>query len=207
MSSSYDATAQTKVEDPSKTQSTISPITGQAVVTRPLASSTSSLDSAVDSSHAAYLSWRKVPLKERIELVTKGIKHLAGRNSELALELTEQMGRPIRYGNAEFSTFDDRGMWLVGQAEKALGDETVGDDRPEGFRRIIRRAPVGVCLLVGAWNVRTITSFISLSSSRLIRVSMFFHFLAMILVPLYVPLPSLAHSRISGANVEPSHQT
>lgn len=153
MSASYDATAQTKVADPSTTQTTISPITGQAVVTRPLATSTSDLDSAVEASHAAYLSWRKVPLKERMTLVEKGIKHLAGRSSELASELTEQMGRPIRYGNAEFSTFDDRGMWLLGQAEKSLGDEEVGPDRPEGFRRIIRRAPVGVCLLVGAWNV------------------------------------------------------
>ncbi|GAA6059070.1 hypothetical protein JCM10212_002041 [Sporobolomyces blumeae] len=152
MSASYDTIAQTKVADPSKTQTTISPITGQPVVSRPLAASTSPLDASVQASHDAYLSWRKVPLAHRIDLVTKGIKHLSARASELELELTEQMGRPIRYGKAEFSTFEDRGMWLVGQAEKALKDEHVGEDRPEGFRRIIRRAPLGVCLLVGAWN-------------------------------------------------------
>ncbi|GAA5922223.1 aldehyde dehydrogenase family protein [Sporobolomyces koalae] len=152
MSASYDATAQTQVADAQTTQTTISPITGQAIVTRPLASSTSTLDAAVDASHSAYLAWRKVPLDERIALVEKGIKHLASRASDLGPELTQQMGRPIRYTNSEFSTFEDRGMWLLAQAQSALRDEHVGPDRPQAFRRIIRRAPVGVCLLVGAWN-------------------------------------------------------
>ena len=93
------------------------------------------------------------------------MSEMSARAEELQLELTEQMGRPIRYGQAEFSTFGDRGMWLINQAEKALRDEEVGPERPEGFRRIIRRAPLGVCLLVGAWNVsRFVTSPQSLMS-------------------------------------------
>lgn len=96
MPSLYDATAQTKVADPSTTQTTISPITGQPILTRSLPTSNSQLDSLLEASQTAYLSWRAVPLQQRIDIVTKGIAHLAARAPELATEITEQMGRPIR---------------------------------------------------------------------------------------------------------------
>ncbi|GAA5905469.1 hypothetical protein JCM5296_005880 [Sporobolomyces johnsonii] len=152
MAALYDPVPQTQTPDPSTTQTTISPITGSPIVTRPLPSSTAPLDALVARSHAAHLKWRKTPLADRIQLITQGIKALAARADELAPELTEQMGRPIRYAKAEFTTFEDRAMWLINHAEKALRDEIVGEDRPEGFKRVIRRAPLGVCLLVAPWN-------------------------------------------------------
>jgi acyl-CoA reductase-like NAD-dependent aldehyde dehydrogenase len=45
---------------------------------------------------------------------------------------------------------------MMANADKALADESVDEGRPEGLRRVIRRAPVGVTLLVGAWNVSLI---------------------------------------------------
>ncbi|CDR49200.1 RHTO0S24e00562g1_1 [Rhodotorula toruloides] len=138
--------------DSTTTLTTLSPIDGSEVVKRPYPTSNTELDAAVERSHAAYKSWRKLPLKERIRLVHLGVDHLSSRALELGPELTEQMGRPKKYTAAEFATFKDRASWLLGQAEKALADEIVDDGRPEGFNRIIRRAPVGVCLLVGAWN-------------------------------------------------------
>lgn len=139
--------------DSTTTLTTVSPIDGSTVVQRPYPTSNAELDAAVELSHAAYQSWCKVPLKERIRLVTLGVEHLASRALELGPELTKQMGRPKKYTAAEFATFKDRASWLLGKAEKALADEHVDAGRPEGFSRIIRRAPVGVCLLVGAWNV------------------------------------------------------
>ncbi|CEQ42138.1 SPOSA6832_03926 [Sporobolomyces salmonicolor] len=142
MAAFYDPVPQTQTPNPSTTQTTISPITGSPIVTRAFPSSTTSLDALVTRSHSAHLEWRKTPLADRIQLVTNGIKALAARADELAPELTEQMGRPIRYAKAEFTTFEDRAMWLVNHAEKALRDEVVGEDRPEGFKRVIRRAPL-----------------------------------------------------------------
>lgn len=137
----------------SQTLSTSSPITGDVVVTRSYPS-TEALETAVQNSNAAYLSWRKVSSAERKRLVSAGVEHLAARAAELGPELTEQMGRPARYTASEFSSFQDRANWLINKAEKALADENVDEGRPDGFKRIIRRAPVGVCLLVGAWNAR-----------------------------------------------------
>ncbi|BGP67503.1 hypothetical protein NBRC10513v2_000823 [Rhodotorula toruloides] len=142
--------------DSTTTLTTLSPIDGSEVVQRPYPTSNAELDATVERSHAAYQSWRKVPLKERIRLVHLGVDHLSSRALELGPELTEQMGRPKKYTAAEFATFKDRASWLLGQAEKALADENVDAGRPDGFNRIIRRAPVGVCLLVGAWNVHMI---------------------------------------------------
>jgi acyl-CoA reductase-like NAD-dependent aldehyde dehydrogenase len=133
------------------TLSTLSPITGQVIVERPYPSS-NDVEQAVQTAHSSYKSWKNVPLAERKRIVTAGVEHLAGRALELGPELTAQMGRPAKYTASEFASFKDRASWLINKAEKALGDENVDEGRPEGFKRIIRRAPVGVCLLVGAWN-------------------------------------------------------
>lgn len=153
MSASYDATAQEKVSDGATTLTTISPITGQPLLTRPYPSSNAELDSIVSRSHAAYKSWRQTTLDERKAIVIRAVELLSAKAPQLAQEITEQMGRPVRYTKSEIATFEDRALYLVEQAEKALGDEKVDEGRPEGFKRIIRRAPVGVTLLVGAWNV------------------------------------------------------
>ncbi|SGY29763.1 BQ5605_C002g01082 [Microbotryum silenes-dioicae] len=151
MSAKYDHEAVKDVADPSSTQTTISPITGQPIVVRRLPS-VNDVDRILYKSHVAHLKWRQVPLSKRIELVKAGITHLSSRATELAQEITEQMGRPIRYTEGEIKTFEDRANWLVGKAESALKDENVDEGRPEGIKRTIRRAPVGITFLIGSWN-------------------------------------------------------
>ncbi|GAA5966888.1 hypothetical protein JCM8115_006191 [Rhodotorula mucilaginosa] len=132
--------------------STLSPIDGSIVATRAYPPSLAHLDQVVNDAHSAHLAWRTESLEHRKHLVHRAVDHLASRALELAPELTTQMGRPARYAPAEFATFKDRAVWLLEHADDALKDEHVDEGRPEGFKRIIRRAPVGVCLLVGAWN-------------------------------------------------------
>lgn len=154
MASSYDiASGSRPVWESTTEQVTLSPSSGLPVVSRPLPQSNAELDTVLQAAHDAHLSWRKVPLAERIAVVSKAVSHLVSRSDELAREITEQMGRPIRYTKSEISTFEDRAKWLIAHAEKALADESVDEGRPEGFRRVIRRQALGVCLLVGAWNV------------------------------------------------------
>ncbi|GAA5890090.1 hypothetical protein JCM8208_002695 [Rhodotorula glutinis] len=152
MAGLYDPTPQTNVADPATTLTTISPVDGSPLVTRPYPTSTAQLDSHVQQAHDAHRQWRKVPLADRINLVTAAVDHLASRAVDLGPELTHQMGRPMRYTAAEIATFKDRAQWLLEHADKALKDDNVDEGRPKGFTRIIRRTPVGVCLLVGAWN-------------------------------------------------------
>ncbi|GAA5974051.1 hypothetical protein JCM11641_008235 [Rhodosporidiobolus odoratus] len=148
----YDPALAAQAANPETTLSTISPSTGEILLTRTYPASNDELDTTLQASHAAHRSWRTVPLSERIRLVTLAVEQLSSRALELGPELTAQMGRPAKYTAAEFATYKDRAMWLINHAEKALADENVDEGRPEGFERVIRRTPVGLCLLVGAWN-------------------------------------------------------
>ena len=70
----------------------------------------------------------------------------------LARELTEQMGRPIAYTPVEIKTAVKRGEYLLKISDKCLED-TAGEPE-KGFKRFIRKAPVGPILILFAWNVR-----------------------------------------------------
>lgn len=148
----YDASLQTGLAESSTTQTTISPITGAPIITRAYPASTAELDQLLAASQAAYAQWRTVSLDERIKIVTAAVDKIVAQKVELGQEITMTMGRPTRYGGGEIGGFEERARWLIGQAKKCLADENVDEGRPEGLKRVIRRAPVGVTLLVGAWN-------------------------------------------------------
>jgi acyl-CoA reductase-like NAD-dependent aldehyde dehydrogenase len=86
-------------------------------------------------------------------VVTKALELLSQRRDVLAKELTEQMGRPKAYTPIEIDTAVKRGHYLNRIAGEVLSEDVSGDAE-EGFRRFIRREPIGVVLIIFAWNVR-----------------------------------------------------
>ena len=74
------------------------------------------------------------------------------KKDELALELTQQMGRPIAYTAKEITTAVKRGEYLNSIAAEVLDKDVPGQEE-KGFKRYIRREPVGVILVLFAWNV------------------------------------------------------
>lgn len=135
-------------------QTTISPATGKPVVERTLPSD-AELESSVQRAREAFTSWRRTPLDERRAILHKAVDLIVARADELAKEISEQMGRPVSSCKGEIAGFEDRARWLLDYGSKALEDESVDEGRPDGFKRVIRRAPLGVCFLIGAWNVST----------------------------------------------------
>lgn len=61
------------------------------------------------------------------------------------------MGRPIAYTPKEVTTAVKRGEYLLKISDEALKD-TPGEEE-QGFRRWVRKEPVGTVLVVFAWNV------------------------------------------------------
>ncbi|MCJ1472321.1 hypothetical protein MMC13_000968 [Lambiella insularis] len=99
---------------------------------------------------SAFESYRHTTLKQRQAIVGKALEILDGQREILARELTEQMGRPIAYTAKEITTAVARGRYLLKISGDALKD-TEGE--PEaGFRRFIRKVPVGPVLVLFAWN-------------------------------------------------------
>ncbi|KAL8690701.1 MAG: hypothetical protein Q9218_003913 [Villophora microphyllina] len=128
---------------------TISPTTNTPVLTR---------NGLIDSDIAllpakatqAFNSYRHTPLKHRQDIVGKALKLLNDRQDVLAHELAEQMGRPIAYGAKEITTAVARGQYLLKISDEALKDTEGEPDN--GFKRYIRKLPVGPVLILFAWN-------------------------------------------------------
>ncbi|KAI9052842.1 hypothetical protein LZ554_003115 [Drepanopeziza brunnea f. sp. 'monogermtubi'] len=132
-----------------ETITTISPVTNKPILTRN-GLSASDLELLPQVATEAFLSFRKTTLAERQAIVKKALGLLGDRQDELAKELTEQMGRPIAYTAKEVSTAVKRGEYLLKISEDTLKD-TEGEAE-KGFKRFIRKVPVGPVLVIFAWN-------------------------------------------------------
>ncbi|KAL8907629.1 MAG: hypothetical protein Q9207_001280 [Kuettlingeria erythrocarpa] len=128
---------------------TISPSTNASILTRNgLPDSEIALLPATATQ--AFKEYRLTPLEQRKATVAKALKLLSERQDVLAKELAEQMGRPIAYGAKEITTAVARAEYLLKISDEALMD-TAGE--PEtGFKRYIRKLPIGPILILFAWN-------------------------------------------------------
>ncbi len=130
---------------------TISPTTNEAILIRNGVSQ-SDLELLPQTATEAFKSWRTTSLAERQTIVRAAMALLSEKADDLALELTVQMGRPIAYTAKEITTAVKRADYLVKISDDALGDT---DGEPEkGFKRLIRKVPVGPVLIIFPWNVR-----------------------------------------------------
>jgi acyl-CoA reductase-like NAD-dependent aldehyde dehydrogenase len=133
-----------------ETITTISPITNKPVLTRN-GISASELELLPKVATEAFLSFRKTSLADRQGIVKRALKILNDKQDVLGKELTELMGRPIAYTAKEVTTAVKRGEYLLKISEDTLKD-TEGEAE-NGFRRFIRKVPVGPVLIIFAWNV------------------------------------------------------
>lgn len=129
---------------------TISPNTNEAILTRNGASQ-SDLELLPKVATEAFQSFRRTTLEERQEIVRKFLNILSQHESELAEELTVQMGRPIAFTGKEIATAVKRAEYLLKISHEVLKD--IDGEAEKGFKRFIRRVPVGPVLILFAWNV------------------------------------------------------
>ena len=135
---------------------TISPSTNKPILERN-GLSDAELAELPNISFEAFKTWRKTTLKERQQIVGKALELLGKREDDLAKELTAQMGRPIAYTAIEIKTAVKRGQYLLQISTDALAD-TPGEVE-KGFKRFIRKEPVGPVLVIFAWNVSVLQFF------------------------------------------------
>lgn len=132
----------------------ISPIDGSVYAERPVLSAQDA-QAAVARAKTAQPAWAARPLAERIALVQDGVANVGAMNDEIVPELAHQMGRPIRYGG-EFGGFSERATYMADIARDALADIVIEDS--DAFRRVIKRVPHGVVLVVAPWNYPYMTA-------------------------------------------------
>ncbi|MEL7131617.1 MAG: aldehyde dehydrogenase family protein [Pseudomonadota bacterium] len=132
----------------------ISPIDGAVVAERATLTGQEAQD-AVARADMAQTAWAARPLDERIALVQAGVVNVGAMNDKIVPALARQMGRPVRYGG-EFGGFNERATYMAEIAKDALADIEI-EDSP-AFRRVIKRVPHGLVLVVAPWNYPYMTA-------------------------------------------------
>ena len=132
----------------------ISPIDGTVYATRQTLTRVQAA-AVVTRARSAQVAWAARPLTERIALVQAGVAAVGAMNDEIVPEIAWQMGRPVRYGG-EFGGFNERASYMADIADQALAPIVIEDS--DAFRRVIKRVPHGVVLVVAPWNYPYMTA-------------------------------------------------
>jgi acyl-CoA reductase-like NAD-dependent aldehyde dehydrogenase len=130
-------------------QKTLSPVDGSLYCERVLARP-DEINAVLGRAAHAQRAWRNVPVAERAAICSRFCDQFESHRERQALELTWQMGRPIRYAASEINGTLDRARYMISIAAEALGD--VDPAPKDGFARFVRREPLGVVFTVAAWN-------------------------------------------------------
>ena len=132
----------------------ISPVDGSEVARRRVATD-GEIAKILSAARQAQREWAAVPLAERKAKVIAFLDALKAQNDEIVPELAMQMGRPVRYGG-ELGSLEERLRVLVELSDQALAP-TVPAEKP-GFRRMIKRVPAGIVLVIAPWNYPYLTA-------------------------------------------------
>ncbi|MBW2374002.1 MAG: aldehyde dehydrogenase family protein, partial [Deltaproteobacteria bacterium] len=133
----------------------ISPIDGSLVAERPCASA-AEVAEALSRAGRAQTDWARRPLTERAERCLRMVEAFEAQREAIAREITLQMGRPLCHSPGEVTGFAERARAMIELAEAALAD-VIPEPRP-GFRRFVRREPLGVVLTIAPWNYPYLTA-------------------------------------------------
>jgi acyl-CoA reductase-like NAD-dependent aldehyde dehydrogenase len=143
------------LSSPSQMLKCISPIDNSTVCERPLATE-EQMRNVLASAAQAQALWRDYSLEERIQMCSSFVDKFIKNKSEVAKELTMQMGRPIKYTPKEVDGFAERARYMISIAENCLKDILVQDH--DGLSRFIKKEPIGVILIIFAWNYPYLTA-------------------------------------------------
>ena len=104
------------------------------------------MDAAVDATAA----WAKTPPRERAEILRRAFDLVRGRQDQVALLMTLEMGKPLAESKAEVSYGSEFLRWFSEEAVRIFGRYGTN---PEGTgRMIVSQHPVGPCFLITPWN-------------------------------------------------------
>jgi acyl-CoA reductase-like NAD-dependent aldehyde dehydrogenase len=137
------------------TLKTISPVDGRIYVERPLQTH-ADIDRVLDAAHAAQRGWGSLALAARCEILARAVDAFVAKASDIASEITWQMGRPISHSPGEVRGFEERARYVLGIASQALA--AIVPAEKAGFSRQIKRVPLGVVAVVAPWNYPYLTA-------------------------------------------------
>ena len=130
---------------------TTNPFTNEQIKVFPNATD-AEIDTALDSAHNAFLSWRTTSFAERAKVMQKAADILRANIDEYSKLLTLEMGKVFGEAKAETELSAAIFEYYAKNAEKLLAPEELPvANKDEGRAKIIHQ-PLGVLLAVEPWN-------------------------------------------------------
>jgi acyl-CoA reductase-like NAD-dependent aldehyde dehydrogenase len=136
-------------------QQTISPVDGRIYVARKFAGP-AEIDAVLSRAVAAQAHWAVLSIPERAAFCTRFCAALLSDIADIALELSWQMGRPVAQAPNEVKTCVERATFMIAAARAGLAPLDPGP-KP-GFKRYVRRVPLGVVFVIAPWNYPFLTA-------------------------------------------------
>ncbi len=131
------------------------PVDGSVYVERPLSSLEDAV-SALSRARTAQQAWRQTSVSQRQALLGRAVDAFVADGTEIAREISWQMGRPVSHAPGEVRGFEERARYMIEIAPRSLGEIDAGPK--EGFTRFVRRDPLGVVFVIAPWNYPYLTA-------------------------------------------------
>lgn len=131
--------------------STVNPYNGQTVKTFPIADA-ATINAAIESAHAAFLSWRTTPLAERAAVLQRAADLLRKDSRRFSEILTLEMGKLIGEAEAEVELSAKILEYYVKFGAKQLAPRVLqANGFADGDVQLIKE-PLGVLFAIEPWN-------------------------------------------------------
>jgi succinate-semialdehyde dehydrogenase/glutarate-semialdehyde dehydrogenase len=126
----------------------VNPATGEVTRTfEPLTDA--EIDEKIGRAAAAFRTWRRVPIAERVRPLVRAAEILDAEKDALGRLMATEMGKPWRAGAAEAAKCAWVCRHYAENAARYLADEPVATDAARSF---VRYEPLGPVLAVMPWN-------------------------------------------------------
>lgn len=134
---------------------TISPIDDSVIFEQPYASDKEILRS-IEEANTAQRTWSALTIDQRAVVCRKALDYFIDNQQDIAKAISEQMGRPISQSPGEINGLVERGSHMIDIAESSLAN-IIPTAKP-GFKRYIKRDPLGIVFIVAPWNYPLLTT-------------------------------------------------
>jgi malonate-semialdehyde dehydrogenase (acetylating)/methylmalonate-semialdehyde dehydrogenase len=127
----------------------INPATGEVIAKTPLGTK-ADVEAAANAAKEAFVSWRRVPVNDRVQYLFKLRNIMRENGDEIAKLITNEAGKTFEEAKAEMVRAYENVEVACGMPHMGKG-EFVEDIAP-GIDEIMIRQPVGVCATIAPFN-------------------------------------------------------
>ncbi|MEJ8853205.1 NAD-dependent succinate-semialdehyde dehydrogenase [Variovorax robiniae] len=125
------------------------PATG-ALITRVPDSGAAEAHEAADAAHAAFATWRKVPAKQRAQIIKRWNDLVMAHQDDLGTLVSMEQGKPLAEGKGEIAYAASYIEWFAEEATRMNGE--IIPAPVAGRRMFAVKEPVGVIAAITPWN-------------------------------------------------------